>query len=123
MSDDRLTKLVTALTAADSPAAALTGDAGPVTEIFGWHEPAWADAETRAGNAADEEKTTSGIVCTASRRAADAGLWPIDEADTGFASGRPYICARIFIGALREGGERITQYAVYPEERIIREPA
>ena len=50
-------------------------------------------------------------------------LETIDESDAGFASGRPYICARIFIGALHDGGERITQYAVYPEERAIREPA
>ena len=70
----------------------------------------------------DREVKLTGRVA-APKRAADQRLWPIDDADTGFAPGRPYICARIFIGALVKGGERITQYMLYPEERAVREPA
>lgn len=123
MSEERLAGRVAALTAADSPVAALPADGSAVVEVFGWREPLWADDRTRAGRAAEMATTTSGIVCAAPKRAADARLWPIDDADVGFARGRPYVCARIFIGALSEGGERITQYMLYPEERAIREPA
>ena len=123
LSDDRLEKRIAALTAADSPVSALPADGSAAVEVFGWREPEWADEKTRAGNAAAMANTVSGIVCAAPKRAADQRLWPIDDADTGFAPGRPYICARIFIGALVKGGERITQYMLYPEERAVREPA
>lgn len=123
MSDNRLAERIAALTAPDSPVAALPADGSATVEVFGWREPEWANAETRAGKAAEMANTTSGLVCAAPKRAADRRLWPIDDADAGFARGRPYICARIFIGALNEGGERITQYILYPEERAIREPA
>ena len=73
--------------------------------------------------AAAKRKPAPARKAAAPKRAADARLWPIDDADVGFARGRPYVCAHIFIGALSEGGERITQYLIYPEERAIREPA
>ncbi|WP_432767628.1 MAG: hypothetical protein HEQ22_09260 [Sphingopyxis sp.] len=123
MAEDRLASRVAALTAADSPAAVLPADGTAAIEVFGWREPLWADDQTRVGNAEAMANTTSGIVCAAPQRAAAARLWPIDDADAGFARDRPYLCARIFIGALSEGGERITQYMVYPEERSVREPA
>lgn len=123
MAEDRLAKRVAALTAADSLAAALPADGPAVVEVFGWREPEWADEKTRTGNAAAMANTTSGIVCAAPKRTADEQLWPIDDADVGFARDRPYVCARIFIGALNVGGERITQYLLYPEERAVREPA
>ncbi|WP_293700922.1 MULTISPECIES: hypothetical protein [unclassified Sphingopyxis] len=123
MTEDRLAERVAALTAADSPVTALPSDGSAVVEVFGWREPLWADEKTRMGNAAAMANTTSGIVCAAPPRTAEERLWPIDDADAGFARGRPYVCARIFIGALKEGGERVTQYAVYPERRSIREPA
>lgn len=123
LSEDRLAKRVAALTAPDSLASALPADGSAVVEIFGWREPEWADEKTRAGNAAQMANTTSGIVCAAPKRTADQRLWPIDDADVGFARDRPYVCARIFIGALSDGGERITQYLIYPEERVVREPA
>lgn len=123
MTEDRLAARVAALTAADSPVSELPSDGSAVVEVFGWREPLWADEKTRAGNAAAMANTTSGIVCAGPPRTARERLWPIVDADAAFASGRPYVCARIFIGALTEGGERVTQYAVYPERRAIREPA
>lgn len=123
LSDDRLEKRIAALTAADSPVSALPTDGSAAIEVFGWREPLWADEKTRAGNAAAIANTTSGIVCAAPKRTAEQRLWPIDDADIGFARGRPYVCARIFIGALTKGGEGITQYMLYPEERAVREPA
>jgi hypothetical protein len=123
LSDERLEKRIATLTAADSPVSTLPTDGSAAIEVFGWREPEWADEKTRAGNAAAMANTTSGIVCAAPKRTADRRLWPIDDADTGFAPGRPYVCARIFIGALSQGGERITQYMLYPEERAVREPA
>lgn len=123
MADDRLAKRVAALTEADSPVAALPTDGSATVEVFGWREPLWADDTTRAGQAAAIASSTIGIVCAAPQSTADRQLWPIDDADIGFAPGRPYVCARIFIGALTEGGERITRYMAYPEERAVREPA
>lgn len=118
LSDDKLAQRVAALTAPSAPTAILPRDAAPSVEIFGWREPGWADAQTRAGNAADAAKLVSGIACAAPKSAADRRLWPIADADVGFAPGRPYICAHVFLPS----GEP-PRYLIYPEERRIREPA
>ena len=87
-------------------------------EIFGWRAPLWADAETTYGNRADMERTTQGIVCAAPAAHANAGVWPISEADAAAAPGRPYICARISIDAA--GG---IEYSIAHDGLPAREPA
>lgn len=116
--DDKLAQRVAALTGPGAATEILPRDTAASVEIFGWREPGWADAGTRAGNAADAAKLVSGIACAAPPATAERRLWPIADADAGFAPGRPYICARVSLPS----GEP-PRYTIYPEERAIREPA
>ncbi|MDZ3832547.1 MAG: hypothetical protein U0S50_12150 [Sphingopyxis sp.] len=115
--EDQLTKRVAALTEGDTLSAALPKTGDVAVEYFGWREPAWADADSRAGNAEDIEQTVTGLACAGPSLTAERKLWPISSGDGGYAAGRPYVCARIFIGA-----DGVAHYEIFPENRTIREP-